>query len=129
MHLRPTCRLTRAIVTQSLDGIAASGAAAFAQRQRLLALCGWETRVMPFAVGEGHSTAPSEAAAVTPEPSGQGREESGAQTPVNQEAQVTRGGRSLLVLRATTGQLHASGRQNATPWDKACEMRCVLSSR
>ncbi len=43
---------------------------------------------MPFAVGEKQGTAPSEAAAVTPEPSGQGRTETGAQTPVQQQAQV-----------------------------------------
>ena len=42
---------------QSLEGLADSGTPAFVQRQRLLALCGWETRVMPFAIGKAPAPA------------------------------------------------------------------------
>ncbi len=48
-------------MSQSLGGLADSSTPAFAQRQRLLALCGWETRVMPFAVGKAPAPAPASA--------------------------------------------------------------------
>ena len=54
---------------QSVEGVVAGGTPAFAQRQRLLALCGWETRVMPFAVGEGGGAA-SSGTTSSPEPAG-----------------------------------------------------------
>ena len=76
-------------VMQSLEGIAASSTPAFAQRQRLLALCGWETRVMPFAVGEGRGAAAFKAAAATLERAEPGRGGDGAETPTEHEqAQV-----------------------------------------
>ena len=96
---------------QSLDDIAAGGAPAFAQRQRLLALCGWETRVMPFAVGEKQGTAPPVAVAATPERSEQGRGESRAVT--QQEAQVATG--SAMCLRLLTRHF-----ATACMWDAVC---------
>ena len=43
--------------------MADNGSSAFVQRQRLLAMCGWETRVMPFSVGGAHASAAADASA------------------------------------------------------------------